>query len=546
MSLNSQSGHQAAQAPSGNTAPPVAYNSSETGPHRIFDLKTISVTILLSVVYFADVMWRASRKPFWFDELFTVYLCRLPSLKSTWIAVQHGADFNPPLFYLFTRMSEAVFGEGAIATRLPQMIGVWLFCLCLFVFIARRLGRVAGLIASAFPLLTLALYYGYEARPHGITLGWCGLALLCWQRIVEGGNRAWWNIAFLLVMLGSMLTHVYAVYLIVPFALFEAYGLLSGRKIHWGIVAGLLIPLAIVVPIFLPMVHTYKAMLPAIRGGTGILPAALLHFTQETLGPSVFVLLLFLVLLCFGTFLPRPIPLASPRQADQAMLRLELVLAVSFLALPIFGVLGISISHAGFFTRYFLSAVAGVAILFAYGSATLLTRRSGQLLAAFMLLLISCDLAWVAYNVVRGNRDNLVEPSSRLNFPTAPDRVMDYDDALLHTQSNLPILDINEAKYLYLFRYAPQSIVQRLYFGAPTSSDPFLKSYQALETWGHVALRPTDFADFFSTHDHFYVYGSGDEKLSECGSCADMFLRAGYKLIGETRGSEEILYEYSR
>src|SRR5277367_3447932 len=58
---------------------------------------------LFSVLYFADIFLKASRKCFWFDELFTVYLCRLPDFKSTWTAVVHGADFNPPMLYLLTR-----------------------------------------------------------------------------------------------------------------------------------------------------------------------------------------------------------------------------------------------------------------------------------------------------------------------------------------------------------------------------------------------------------------------------------------------------------
>jgi hypothetical protein len=60
----------------------------------------IAGVALFSVLYFADIFLKASQKCFWFDELFTVYLCRLPDFKSTWTAVAHGADFNPPLFYL--------------------------------------------------------------------------------------------------------------------------------------------------------------------------------------------------------------------------------------------------------------------------------------------------------------------------------------------------------------------------------------------------------------------------------------------------------------
>ena len=513
---------------------------------RLFDLRTVCGVIALSLVYFADVMWRSSRKPFWFDELFTVYLCRLPSMKSTWIAVRHGADFNPPLFYVFTRISEKIFGEGLIATRLPEMLGVWLFCFCLFVFVGRRLGRLPGLIAAAFPLLTLALHYAYEARPHGITLGWCGLALICWQRIVEENNRPWWNAAFLLVMLGSMLTHVYAVYLIVPFGLAEVYGFLARRKIHWGIVAGLVVPLAIVVPIFLPMMHAYKGIMPTVPLGGASLLTALLHFTLDTLDASVFVLLLFLVMSCYGAIVLQETQVSAVGTEDPTLIRLELVLAMCFLTLPLLGILGISISHTKFFYRYFLSSLSGVAILLAYGSAWLRPRRSGQLIAAFTLLMICGNLALVASNAARGRRDNLVEPSSKLAFPTAPYRVMDFDEVLLQARPDLPILDINDPGYFYLFHYAPTSVVQRLYFGAPTSSDLFSLSYRALRDWVHIDFRLTDFPSFFVSHDHFYVYGSRDLGLSECGSCTDNFLRAGYTLVGVVETPNSILYEYRR
>ena len=143
---------------------------------------------LFSVLYFADIFLKASRKCFWFDELFTTYLCRLPSFKATWTAVQHGADFNPPMLYLLTRGAQWLFGEGLIATRLPAMVGFWVFSVCLFLFVSRRAGVVSGFIAGMFPFFTLAQYYAYEARAHGIVLGWCGLTsdLLAEERGRQG------------------------------------------------------------------------------------------------------------------------------------------------------------------------------------------------------------------------------------------------------------------------------------------------------------------------------------------------------------------------
>ena len=126
--------------------------------------KTFAGIGAVSTVYFADLFLRASQKCFWFDELFTMYLCRLPNFKSTWTAVTHGADFNPPVFYLLTRGAQRLFGEGLIASRLPALLGVWLFGVCLFVFVARRAGVVSGSIAGLFPFFTLVQFYAYEAQ----------------------------------------------------------------------------------------------------------------------------------------------------------------------------------------------------------------------------------------------------------------------------------------------------------------------------------------------------------------------------------------------
>ena len=136
---------------------------------------------MFSILYLLATCYRASRKLFWFDELFTVYISRLPDLASVWNALKEGADFNPPLFYALTKFFESLDGEGPIATRLPAILGFWIFCLCLFRFVSIRTSVLAGLISMLFPLVTTAYFYAYEARAHGVVLGFCGIALICWQ-----------------------------------------------------------------------------------------------------------------------------------------------------------------------------------------------------------------------------------------------------------------------------------------------------------------------------------------------------------------------------
>ncbi len=188
--------------------------------------------LIFSFVYFFEVTVRASEKLFWYDELLTLYFARL-DIHTLWPALNSGVDFNPPLFYVLTRATEGIFGEGLIATRLPEMIGFWLFCICLFFFVNRRAGHLAGTMAMLFPMLTGAFYYAYEARPHGIVLGCCGLAVLFWQLTTEKPGAKIWYLGFGFSLLAGFMLHCYALLLVIPFACTELLMRYRSRRPFW-------------------------------------------------------------------------------------------------------------------------------------------------------------------------------------------------------------------------------------------------------------------------------------------------------------------------
>src|SRR4051794_18078178 len=105
---------------------PAVESADSTLPLRSARRGIAIVFLLISALYFVDTFLRATLKTFWYDELFTVYLCRLPTFHATWAAVLNGTDLNPPLFYLMTRWAQHWSGEGLIATRLPAIIGFWI------------------------------------------------------------------------------------------------------------------------------------------------------------------------------------------------------------------------------------------------------------------------------------------------------------------------------------------------------------------------------------------------------------------------------------
>jgi hypothetical protein len=496
---------------------------------------TILGVALVSAVYFADIFIKASHKCFWFDELFTTYLCRLRDFKTTWTAVTHGADFNPPMLYLLTRGAHWLFGEGLIATRLPAMLGVWIFGVCLFLFVTRRAGVVSGIIAGTFPFFTLAQYYSYEARAHGIVLGWCGLTLVCWQRNAEGRTKYLWLAGFGLSLLGALLTHVYAVYLLFPFALVEIYNLLYRHRPNWGIVAAMVSALVFVATaVYLPLFRTYRATVPTTfyAGSHDLFQ----RFLVIAIGPALSVLLLWLAMFAFDGLWRKK------RGATFAAIPTrEMLVATGFACIPLVALLGSKVSHGPFIERYFLSSIAGYAIFLGFAT----SRRpvgswTARALAGCMLVLMIGDLATTVYLTSR-HRFVLVEPSSGLALSTTPSDPMALYDTLSMNDSGLDILVLRNVEYLYFFRYAPPSVVSHLYYGAPPD-DLFLMAYQRFAKAADNNLKTTTFGPFLATHSRLLVYESGSQSIDALQALAG----AGYSLKSARADAAGIMCEYEK
>ena len=100
-------------------------------------------------------------------------------------------------------------GPVHVAIRLPGMIGFWILCLYLFRFVSIRTSPLAGYVAMSFPLVTNAYYYAYEARPYGAVMGFCGLALVCWQGATNRSERRnAWLVGLACALTGGMLTQL--------------------------------------------------------------------------------------------------------------------------------------------------------------------------------------------------------------------------------------------------------------------------------------------------------------------------------------------------
>src|ERR1700733_206895 len=148
------------------------------------------VWLILFGVFYLGLVLPASFRPFWYDELFTYNVATLPGFRAMWDALRHGADLNPPFFYVVTHAAVSVFGPTEFGLRTPAIAGFLVMCCCLYAFVAHRAGACYGFIAMLLPVVTGALRWAFEARAYGLMLGFCGLALISWQRAAEASHRS--------------------------------------------------------------------------------------------------------------------------------------------------------------------------------------------------------------------------------------------------------------------------------------------------------------------------------------------------------------------
>jgi hypothetical protein len=455
---------------------------------------------------------RATGKYFWYDELFTLYICRLPTFHASWNAILRGADFNPPLLYALTRLANATVGEGLVGTRLPEMIAFWVCLLCLFRFVKRQCGLMAGFVAMVFPLFTAAYFYAYEARPHGIVLGFCGLALVFWQAIQEAPRKSKWLIGFSLSLAGAFFSHCYAVALVGPFAVAEAVFTLRSHRLRWGMWVAMALPVLASIVVIYPLFQSYNHIVQ----GTSFAQAVpewgdLSGFYNTLLPPTLFKIVVLLMLLLSVCSLDR----RQAHPSDRPLNWTHLVLPVSFLALPAFGILLGKAVDGPFIARYFLSAVLGVSVLIGFAAERCQPRWLAGVLVCIMVLILGIHFARLLVDRHRGRGEFLADPGGTVMNTDPGHPLTAY--SLLHSRDAsppLPILVTGGRDFLYLANY-DQAQESRLYCVNNYRHDTFFREIQLLRKLCGLTFNPgRTFDEFTKSNPEFLVYGNiSDAKL---------------------------------
>jgi hypothetical protein len=465
--------------------------------------------VIFSIVFIGLTSLRALAKPLWYDELFTYYMSRLPGIKSMWSAVKDGADLNPPLLYLATRAAQRVFGDGLIATRLPAILGCLTMLLCLFGFVARRCGAAYGFAAMLFAALSGAYTFAYEARSYGMVLGFCGISLVMWQLTADRRNRHWALAGLALSVGAALLTHCYAVLILLPLVSGEITRSFTRKRLDWPVWIALVLGGCAVVT-YLPLLgasHRLALDNVTFRPTLRVLTECYGMMTAPLAVPLALALVIVIALRCTGGLQAwRPIP--------QGFEVHEIVAALALVLVPVFAFLiAIFVSHV-FMPRYGLAAVIGFSILFTWFAHQYAAdqRLTGALVSYLFAFWFVCGFAlWI----IDATRLKVTAASSHAGRPAA------YEIPPELVKPDLPFVAANGLFFLEADHYAPQSFVSRLVYLADTDaavrytgSDVFDRGFPIMQKWFPIRARVESYSTFTRRHRRFLVFGGFDHPLA--------------------------------
>jgi hypothetical protein len=458
----------------------------------------------LSVVYALATWALARRKLMWNDELYTYYIARLPSMHDVWNALMSRGEQTPPLFFAITRQSFRWFGVNRLSIRLPEIVAFWTMTACLYVFARRRMSGISAFCAAAFPLVTMAFPYAYEARPYGLVLGFAAVALLSWQATTSTAGRT--RVLALACLVSSLAavvsSHYYGVFVLMPLALGEAVRTVTRRRLDIAVWAALAIS---VVPLAWD--------LPLIKAGTAYSGAFwspprwvnLPDFYQDLLFPALVPVGAILTLAAIHRAALGQDASSGDDDERRTLPLHELAAIAGFVLIPLAGIMAAKLVTGAFVNRYALAAVIGVSLL--AGLATELAFRRRPVLR---VLVAACLAGWFVLSQAR----ELIEPSD-VSMPVNPGSIARPGEWVAALRDrDLPIVVADPHTFTVLSHYGAHGITSRIVYLA--DPDRALKvlghnsvergMIDLLQPWFHMNV--VRFEPFVEEHSRFFVYGN--------------------------------------
>jgi hypothetical protein len=376
-----------------------------------------------------------------------------------------------------------------------------------------------------FPLITMALYYAFEARPYGLLFGFCGLALYCWQAATQGRLRVLSLTGLALSLAGAVSCHYYGIVAFGPLIVGEVLRSVRSRRLDFGVWIAFgvgLIPLAIFIPL--------------IKGAASLSAnfwakphwVALIEFYRKLVDLSpVRFLVVAMILIGIYSFARSSSRAGTTGPVNSIPIH-EIAAAVGFALFPLgVMILGKTITNA-FVDRYALPAVIGVSAIFAWTLSRWTDCRPGPGLAVAAIIL-------AIFMAKERHIQRDIEES--LNRQAAT-----YQFLQTNNEGRIPIVIQDPILFIELSHYAADNAGTRLIYLADVT---LALKYTGVDAdremleWRKLApLDIEDFHRFCASHGEFLIYSRPGDAY---GWLIQELKREGRRLIVKAQNGNQLL-----
>jgi Dolichyl-phosphate-mannose-protein mannosyltransferase len=465
-----------------------------TLPDRLASRKWL-LLLLFAVVYFVGSCLIASKAAVSNDELFTLYIARLPHFHDVWAALATGAEQTPPFFYAVTRADIKLFGTSGLALRLPELLAFALMCACLFYIVSRRTSAICGFLAMLFPFMTTAFNYAYEARAYALVLCFSAFALVCWLWATEGRHRVLAIVCLAVSLAAAISSHYYAVLSLFPLGVGEVVRSFRRKRVDVGIWLALGFSLSPLL-LFLPLIRSARKFAPHFWAKPHWSSMAYYYEHFLLTSTAVPLLVIFLVAVVSSAVRRGKDETGGTRALASVPVH-EAAAAVGFLLIPVVGVLLAKTVVGAFSDRYALSAVIGLSILIAWGIHWLLQGQRAVAVGLGLLLL--------GFLVVKEAQTYRGAVAYRAL------QVSTYSFLETYARGDAPIVISGSTAFTELTYQAPSAIAGRLlYLADPglalqyTGTNSAEKGLLEMKHWAGLNVQP--FQAFTATGRTCYIF----------------------------------------
>lgn len=516
-------------------APPRADSAAGAGQELPATSKRLILGLMVALVLYVIVrgVVAAATRPFWYDELITLSLSSLPSMKQTLAALARALDSPPPGFYVVQRNVVGLLQNKEIALRLASIFAFPCTLICVFVYAKKRCGEAVGFICAVLLLLTILFHrFAAEGRPYSMMIACFAFALVCYQRVPS----LFWTALLGLILALAQALHYYSIFAMVPFGLAEAVFFLRTHKLRWQVWLALVlgaVPLAFFWPLLANIRTHYGAHFFERYVFTSI-PSTYGAFflTDSAFGAAVVAVSIAGIV--GSRLFPRPNTSSLSKISDADAV--EGTLLLSLVLLPFIAFFITRVMHGGMRDAYVMASILGIVLALA-GALSMARPRVVAMFALFVITSVGVRefIFW------RANH------SLHLASPAASVEEFVQNSGY----ADLPVAVSSGMVYTPLAHYASPTFFKQLFYLMDAEKE---LQYQGTDSFSldvvilrdYMPVQVRDFSEFTAAHPVFLVLGEepGDgnnwlpQHLSRVASVRTVMVEPNRRLSLVTMNSE--------